>query len=313
MKTVKTVGLAASVLLMLSATVGAPRASQTRASQTRASQTRASQKAEGRRSQTPSGETVLFAVKRYEQHTPIDPIVIVRRGAYVAPPVDEGGHKSAAARRFIDDYFKRGRRFRMLFGGGEAGSLTVVNYNEPACVGMTAETKAQTDVRLGGEVQALATNSTTLGKRPPSRRAPTESERNAALELARSAYARRGVGPALVKKMEVINLTATDLDRDGRVELIGGFKVDAPIFTTHALFIIFEPSGAGFRAAHTWFNTGSEETYMDRRLVDQIDLDDDGTAEVVAETRYYESLNYVIYKKVGGRWREVYEGGGGGC
>lgn len=285
------------LLLVMSLTTGEPLASQK----------------DGRRAQAPSGETVLFAVRRYEEHTPIEPVVIVRRGAYVDPPVDEGGHKSAAASKFIGDYYKRGQRFRLLFGGGEAGSVTVEHYNEPACVGMTAETKAETDVKLGGEVQALATNSTTIGKRSSSRRAPTEGERDAALALARKAFARRGVGPALVKKMEVINLTATDLDRDGREELIGSFKVEAPIFTTHALFIIYERSGASYRAALTWFNTGSEETYADRRFVDQIDIDDDGTAEVVAVARYYESLNYIIYKKVGGRWREVYEGGGSGC
>jgi hypothetical protein len=35
--------------------------------------------------------------------------------------------------------------------------------------------------------------------------------------------------------------------------------------------------------------------------------------EVVVEGTYYESNDYVVYKRERGRWRPVYQGGGGGC
>ncbi|HZI18022.1 MAG TPA: hypothetical protein VEY09_05440 [Pyrinomonadaceae bacterium] len=262
---------------------------------------------------------VIYSVKKYEQVTQIEPVVIVRRGAFVKPPVEEdvtGAPAEAEAKRFIGRYLRPGLRLRLIFGGGDAGTLSVLKYVEPGCVGMYAEASAETSVRLGGQVQALATDSETLPRREPARRAPTEAERSAALEQARASFASAGVGPAPLKKTEVMNLTAVDLDRDGRHELIGSFRVDrsggrSTDFNT--LFVIFEPAGAGFKPALTWSHRGGEGEYGDRRLVDYLDLDGDGTAEVVAEGTYYESNNYVIYRSQQGRWRSVYQGGGGGC
>lgn len=268
--------------------------------------------------QRAAGGTVIFAVEKYEANVQIEPVVILRGGQYVAPPVDgsdeTGGE--AAAKRFIAEYFKAGRRFRLLFGGGEEGSVSVVKYIEPGCVGMWAEVKAETTARLGGEVQALATDSEAIGAGAASRRAPTEAERAAALELARAAFARGGASQALVRKMEVFNLTAADLDRDGKFELVGSFRAEnntGQALDAHTLFMIYEPTGLGLKPALTWHHRGAEGEYADRRLVDHADLDGDGVSEVIAEGHYYESNDYFIYKRQQGRWRPVYQGGGGGC
>ena len=262
-------------------------------------------------------EVVVFAVKKYDTMQNMEPVVIIRRGTYVKPPVDEsdvtGGDIAAQSRRFIDEYFRAGRQYRLVFGGGEAGTLTVQKYLEPGCVGMNAEVKAETQARLGGEVQALAVSSDSLGRGAGSRRAPAEAERASALELARAAFARNAVPAALVKKMETLNLTATDLDRDGRAELVGSFRVVGADYMNYALFMIFEPAGDKFKAALTWYHNGAEADAADRRLVDLLDLDGDGVSEVIAEGHYYESNDYFIYKKQRGQWRSVYQGGGGGC
>jgi hypothetical protein len=113
--------------------------------------------------------------------------------------------------------------------------------------------------------------------------------------------------------METLNLTASDLDRDGKAELVGSFRAVGTDYTNYALFIIFEPAGGKFKAALTWYHKGAEATAADRRLVDQLDLDGDGVSEVIAEGHYYESNDYFIYKKQRGQWRSVYQGGGGGC
>ncbi len=262
-------------------------------------------------------EVVVFAVKKYDTMQQMEPVVIVRRGTYVKPPVDEsdvtGGDIEAQSKRFVGDYFRAGRQYRMLSGGGDAGTLTVQKYLEPGCVGMNAEVSTETQVRLGGEVQALAVSSDTLGRGAGSRRAPTEAERASALELARAAFARNAVPAALVKKMGTLNLTATDLDRDGRAELVGSFRVVGAEYMNYALFMIFEPAADKLKAALTWYHKGAEADAADRRFVDQLDLDGDGVSEVIAEGHYYESNDYFIYKKQRGQWRSVYQGGGGGC
>lgn len=251
----------------------------------------------------------------------MEPIVLYSRGVYAKPPI-EGDE--AAIKTFVGEYFKPGRQYRVLSGGGDAGTLTVKQYQEPGCVGLNAEVNVNTTARLGGNVQALATNSSTIGKRAVSRRAPTDIERVFALMQAQAVYANNKVGPALVKKMEVVNLTATDLDGDGTFELIGNFRVDRTTATTedsYNLFMITSPvtdytqqSAQAGKPALTWFHHGGEAAdYAERRFVDQIDIDGDGVSEVIAGGGYYESNDYIIYKRQAGSWRPVYQGGGGGC
>lgn len=254
--------------------------------------------------------TVIFNVRKYETAVQMEPIVIINGAKFTAPPLDD----EAGAKKFTDTYFRAGRQYRMLFGGGDAGSLSVVKNLEPGCVGLVAEVTPQTTAPLGGEVQALATASDKIGAAERARRAPTEAERASALELARAAYGRNAVGAALVKKMKAINLTAVDIERDGRFELIGSFQIDAGDYLMHNLFMIFEPAaGDRQKAALAWYHKGAEGEYEDRKLVDAVDLDGDGAAEVIAGGHYYESNDYIIYKRQAGRWREVYKGGGGGC
>jgi hypothetical protein len=258
-------------------------------------------------------KTVVFAVEKYEARVTMEPVVVYSRGTFGKPPI-EGDDKTINS--FVGEYFKEGRQYRLLSGGGEAGTVTVKKYLEPGCAGLVAEASAQTRVRLGGEVRALATSSTSIGRQATSRRPPTDTERALALEFARLAYSNNNVGAAHTNRMEVVNLTATDLDGDGKFELIGSFNIDKVKGQTadgYALFIIYEPEGGMIRPALTWFHQGGEGEYEDRRLVDQLDIDGDGIAEVVAAGHYYESNDYIIYKKRQGRWREVYKGGGGGC
>ena len=257
------------------------------------------------------GGAVVFAVSKYESSVTAEPVVIYRNGAYVVPPIDndDGTHS------FARDYFRAGRKYRILSGGGEAGTLTIIKYQEPGCVGLVADATAETQARLGGRVKALATDSQTLGRGTASRRAPTEAERTRAVELARAAYAKNGVGAALASKMEVVNLTATDLDRDGRFELVGSFlvKKEGSAPDNYTLFLIMEPAGDALKTAWEWFHKGFEDAYEDRHFVDQVDFDGDGVGEIIAMGSYYESNDYVIYKRQQGRWRPVYKGGGGGC
>jgi hypothetical protein len=257
---------------------------------------------------TGDGGTVIFSVfKDAEAGFHIQPIVILSGKKYTAPPV--GGVESVM-KKFTDSYFRTGRQYRVIFGGGDAGSLTVQNYAADQCGNLLAEVGAQTTAQLGGEVQALAVTSDKMGSGASSRRALTNAERASALEVARAVYGQRRVSAALLARMKTVNLTATDIQRDGKFELIGTFKIDAGNDVMHNLFIIFEPTvGGKYKAAWNWYLKG----YEDRKLVDVIDLDGDGTAEVIGEGFEIENNFYVIYKRQAGTWRPVYKGGGGGA
>lgn len=261
-----------------------------------------------RAAQTGDGGTVIFSLsKSSETSFHIQPIVILSGGKYTEPPV---GAVAEVMKKFTDSYFRVGREYRVIFGGGNAGSLTVQNFVADQCGNLLAEVGAQTTARLGGSVQALAVSSDKIGSGASSRRAPTEAERASAIEVARAVYSQRRVTPSLVAKMKTVNLTATDIQRDGKFELIGTFQIDAGNEVMHNLFIIFELTTAGkYKAAWNWYLKG----YEDRKLVDVIDLDGDGTAEIIGEGFEIENNFYVIYKRQAGAWRPVYKGGGGGA
>ena len=261
-----------------------------------------------RSGESAGGGTVIFSLKKETEGSfHIEPIVIISGGKYTEPPA---GGDAGVMKKFTDSYFGAGRQYRVIFGGGDAGSLLVQKYQEDMCGNLLAEVGVQTTARLGGEVRALAVSSDKIGSGASSRRAPTEAERASALEVARAVYGQRRVGAALVKKMNTVNLTATDIERDGKFELIGTFQIDGANETKHNLFVIFEPTAAGkYKAAWNWYASG----YEDRKLVDVVDLDGDGAAEIIAEEFEIENNLYVIYKRQGGTWRPVYEGGGGGA
>ena len=220
-----------------------------------------------RSAQTAGGGTVIFSLaKDTEGSFHIEPIVIISAGKYTQPPV---GDDAGVMKKFTDSYFRVGRQYRVIFGGGDAGSLMVQKYEADMCGNLVAEVGAQTTARLGGEVQALAVSSDKIGSWASSRRAPTEAERASALEVARAVYGQRRVGAALVRKMKTVNLTATDIERDGQFELVGTFQIDGANDVKHNLFIIFEPTAAGkYKAAWNWYEKG----YEDRKLVDVVAL-----------------------------------------
>ena len=78
----------------------------------------------GARRQKPAAgaaRTVVFAVTKYETNVTMEPVVIYERGAYVKPPLDD----DAGSRAFTREFFRAGRQFRLLSGGGDAGTVTV--------------------------------------------------------------------------------------------------------------------------------------------------------------------------------------------
>jgi hypothetical protein len=166
-----------------------------------------------------------------------------------------------------------------------------------------------TSANLGGQVRALATNSDSPGKRASARRAPTEAERTAVMTLVKNIYRQHGTPANLIATMKVTNLTATDLDGDGKYEFVGSFTSAAKNKFERDLFLIAKPDVAGMRAELAKFQAYQPppETFLySIDFIDHLDLDGNGVGEVFAIQGAFDGYAYVIFKKVGGRWREVY-------
>lgn len=242
----------------------------------------------------------------------MDAVVIVNGARLTRPYNDE---QEPSRKTFGQKYFAAGKVYRLIFGGGDGGSVKVNSW-DLGCNNIHAKVTASTSARLGGKVMALATTSDTLGKRGTTRRPPTDAERVAVLTLMKSIYKQKLTPASLMSSIKVTNLTATDLDGDGNYEVIGSFTLAAKNKFERDLFLIAKPQGATMKAEFAKFQAYQpppEGFLSSIDFVDQLDLDGNGVGEVFATQGGFDGYAYLIFKKVGGRWREVFSFVGDAC
>lgn len=242
----------------------------------------------------------------------MDAIVIVD-GKQLRKPY--GDEQKDRQKSFGEQYFAAGKVYRLIFGGGANGTVKLDKWSE-GCNNVHAQVTPTTSAKLGGKVMALATNSETLGKRESSRRAPTDTERAAVLALMKSIYRQKLTPAGLILSIKVANLTATDLDGDGKYEFIGSFSLAAKNKFERDLFLIAKPQGTAMRAEFVKFQAYQpppEGFLSSIDFVDQLDLDGDGVGEVFATQGGFDGYQYLIFKKVAGRWKQIYDQIGDAC
>lgn len=249
--------------------------------------------------------------------------VAIAIGPQFKPPFREESKQAETA--FAQNYFATGKKYRLIFGGGDAGTVTVKKWSE-GCNNIHSQVEVASSARLGGQVRALATNSDSIGKRASSRRAPTDAERAAVLKLVRTIYRQRRTPANLMNSIKVTNLTATDIDGDNKHEFVGSFMLttrgrgsggsEGPIIFERDLFLIAKGDAIAVRADFANFQgykPPPEQFLSSIDFVDQVDVDGDGVGEVFTVQGGFDAYAYVIFKKLRGRWREVYQGIGDAC
>lgn len=267
------------------------------------------------RSQQKSGIALVCVVSRSdasdEPRGNMDAVVLVENGKLKQPYPE---YNEAAQTKFASEYFPPGKKYRVTFGGGEVGSATIKG-SDMGCNNIHATATVDDNGKIPTHLSALATNSEALAKKPSSRRAPTDAERQAVMKLVNQIYRSRGTTPAMLRTLTTTNLTATDLDGDGKLELIGSFVIETKAKARRDLLLIAEP-GINFKAAFVKFQfyklpPEGFDSALD--FVDQLDLDGDGVAEVFVRQHGFDAYGYAIYKKSRGRWREIFSTTGDAC
>jgi hypothetical protein len=271
----------------------------------------------------PRKGVVVFAVSAESGEGSMDAVVIVDGKQLRSPYNDQQKDKQKS---FGNEYFASGKVYRLMFGGGEAGTVKVDKWSE-GCNNIHAQVTPTTSAKLGGKVMALATNSESLGKRASARRAPTDAERASVLKLVERIYMQRmgffrtppGLRAPIPPRdywFKVTNLTATDLDGDGKYELIGSFTQTDKNKFERDLFLITKPQGTTMRAEFVKFQAYQpppEGFLSSIDFIDQLDLDGDGLGEVFATQGGFDGYALLIFKKVNGRWRQVFDQIGDAC
>jgi hypothetical protein len=162
----------------------------------------------------------------------------------------------------------------------------------------------------------LASNVNIPAGREIARRGPSESERATAMELVKGIYLSRGTPQSWLKLLTTTNLTATDLDYDGKFELIGSFVIQTAANARRDLLVILEPQQDKFKptlVAFQSYKLPPEQFDSAADFVDQLDLDGDGVGEVFVIEHGFDAYGYSIYKKQNGRWRKIHSAIGDAC
>jgi hypothetical protein len=268
---------------------------------------------------TPQPQVLFALVRGEEDGMAIEPITMVTKKpgpcagcwklSFADPTQDEG----MTADDFVARYYRHGLKYRALSGGADVGTATVDEEANLGCESMAASLSPPLPGYWG-----IAVGSLHVPPRKVVRHEATAEEKKALLALARDAFRQKGVPPALLEKMEKSEVFATDLNQDGKWDLIGSFEAKGKEFSsTRRLFLIaLADDAGGYRTEYVWYfrQNASENSTATMEFFDTIDLDEDGTDEVIATNEYYESHDYVILKRSpNGKWKIVYQGGAAGC
>jgi hypothetical protein len=259
-------------------------------------------------------QTIVFAVLNGGKS--VEPIAYVEKGKMKEIPVGAG--QDAANKVFVTRYYRPASKFSLIFGGGSAGTVTVKKSNiGTECGGSSADASTvSTTAKLSELVMGLATNGAPIPT-TSFRRRPTASERTEIEALVRAEYAKQGVKPA---QLHYHNLTAMDIDRDETPEFFGSYWIEPSKDQRATLFVIAEKGGEGkYLLTHTEYEVIKPDDVMSgdlkdldtgiyqSLLIDVMDIDGDGAAEVFTIAKAFEGNNYLVYRRSGGKWEKTFE------
>lgn len=260
---------------------------------------------------------IIFAVV-FDGKT-IEPIAYIEKGKLTQPP--GGDEESQKLKSFAATYYKSKATYNLIFGGVADGTISVTKSSIGECSGNSAEiTALLTKAKLKGFVMALATNAPVKAKAPGVRRSPTADERNQIEKLVRTEFTKQNLSANSLKQLRYHNLTGIDVDRDGKMELIGSYWV-SPKPTERALlfFIAVQNAEGSYSFDFSQFENYTPDKIMsgDPRdlddgvyhelLLDYLDYDGDGVAEIFTTTQAFEARNFGAYRRESGKWVKVYE------
>ncbi len=263
--------------------------------------------------------TAVFAV--LNDGRSVEPIAKIQGGKL--SELSGGDDDQATLKKFIAAYYKPKTKYTLVFGGANAGTVTINSSNsESECARNMAEvTVTSTKAKLKGLVMALATSAAVKGSGV--RRLPTAAERSAAEALVRAEFTKQKVG---AKNLKYHNLTALDLNSDGVAELVGSFWVEPSATERAALFFIAAKGADGkYSFGYSDYKTFKNDEVMSgdvkdtdtgiyhELLLDVLDVDGDGKAEVFTYVQAFEGAGFNAYTEKDGKWERIFEGSNYHC
>ncbi|MDQ3132690.1 MAG: hypothetical protein M3Q99_18225 [Acidobacteriota bacterium] len=265
-------------------------------------------------------KAIVFAVLMDGER--IEPIGEIDKGEMVAAAGGDGEEKSLL--NFAKSFYKPKTIYNLIFGAAKNGTVTVQSSNPKSDCGKNAATVTteSAKAKLKGLVMGLATNQTPAAKTASGvRRLPTAAERAEIESLVRSEFKKQGISADAVKNMKYHNLTALDVDNDGKAEMVGTFWAENSADERNLLFFIAEKAKDGkYNFGYSEYEKIGKDDVMSGELkdldeegighellLDALEYDGDTTAEIFTLGKAFEGYNYNVYSRQNGKWTRVYE------
>lgn len=262
---------------------------------------------------------ILFAVWAAQKGKDPDAPIVDPIGVLVGGQIRSLGDYNKLPDSFFDFfekvYYAPGRKFPLLFGGSNEGPITIQKAVGITCVSLVATVKLP--IPLPDPEMALAVTSTDgLGLHENRRESPTPEQRDAFRQLSAAFLRRKSLPPFEASELNIGALYSTKLQGRAPDSLIGNVTLAQKTAISHLLLVATQ-DGSQYEITLASFHSGNDvEDHtddVDEQFVDQLDLDNDGVDEIVTIVGYYESWDYIVYKRTDGIYKKIYEGGGGGC
>lgn len=258
---------------------------------------------------------ILFAV--LNDGGTLEPFAYIEKGKLTQAASGDPDSKT-----FANTYYKSKPVYRLIFGGVDDGAATIKSFDPTSECGkyMADITATPTKAKLKGLVMALATDAPTK-KTAGVRRLPTAAERTEIESLIRTEFINQKVSDKVARNLKYHNLTALDVNNDGKAELVGSYWVEPSADERDLLFFIADKGANGkYSFGYSEYSavkkdemmSGGEITMLDTGLLNELlldvyDYDGDGTSEIFTYGQSFEGASFNAYKREGGKWTKAFE------
>lgn len=261
---------------------------------------------------------IIFAVLNDGQL--LEPIAEIDKGKLIQTTGGDSDEKALA--NFVNSYYKPKTTYKLIFGGAGDGTITVKSSNPKSDCAKNMATVSTQSVKgkLKGLVMGLATNEALAKSASGVRRMPTPAERAEIESLVRAEFAKQKLNENAVKNLRYHNLTALDVDNDGKAEMVGSFWAENTPNERNLLFFIAEKDSSGkYAFSHSEYKKITPEEVMsgeikamddgiyNELLLDVYEFNGDTTAEIFTIVQGFEGNSFKVYSRQKGKWTNVFE------
>ena len=210
--------------------------------------------------------------------------------------------------------YEKGRQFALYVDGQRHGDVRIEMAKEHQC-NSAAALVVPIPASVSKKVTGLATNAPEARPRSGHRRDPTPAERTIAVQAATREFLRNNVSRSLMTRIQLDHLTAVEVGNGEAPTVVGSFFIRTST-ERHDLFLILQVAPGASIQYSRYGQTTDLADFKDHEsisFVDHLDVNGDGTDEIVLEINGYEAEKYEMYARQREKWYRVAIGGEVGC